>query len=311
MYSTGERGGAAVADEKRQDERVPIGLRVRLRFADMAAFVAGYATNLSRSGVFLDGVAQRPVDSLVRFELLLADGTVALRGEGRVVQSDGQRGGIAVRFTKLDARSKALIDEIITAPETQRRPADKAQARSPAPPPAPSAPAPAPARPTAALAAKPAEPVAKPTTKPAEPVLAPSKPRPETRPPAAVVTAPRPAAEPVRPAGGSVTELDRALAALSDDASNVARVAPRSAVTRRTVLELTDDLDQLSVEVEQVRRESIRPLPPPPVKIGDGRATNGSHAASGGDPAARRSDAGVDESGTSTGDDAAASGPEV
>ena len=106
-----------LTDEKRQGERVPVGLRVRLKFPDLAAFVAGYGTNLSRGGAFLEGVAPRPEGAVLRFELLLADGSAALRGEGRVVWSRAgvDRPGVAVRFTRLDAKSKSLIDELVAS----------------------------------------------------------------------------------------------------------------------------------------------------------------------------------------------------
>lgn len=104
-----------MADERRQGNQGPIGLRVRLPFANLDAFVAGYAVNVSREGIFLERVAPRPVDTLVRFELVLADGQVAMRGEGRVVgvrSADG-RAGLSLRFTRLDSRSKALVDRMV------------------------------------------------------------------------------------------------------------------------------------------------------------------------------------------------------
>jgi hypothetical protein len=52
---------------------------------------------------------------LIRFELALSTGQVLLRGEGRVVGFDARAHrdtpGLVVRFTRLDIRSKALIDK--------------------------------------------------------------------------------------------------------------------------------------------------------------------------------------------------------
>src|SRR5207253_1302593 len=51
---------------------------------------------------------------VLRFEVLLASGAPLLRGEGRVVaykmSAVGDEPGLTLRFTRLDARSKALVD---------------------------------------------------------------------------------------------------------------------------------------------------------------------------------------------------------
>jgi uncharacterized protein (TIGR02266 family) len=88
-----------------------------MHFKDLAAFLEGYADNLSRGGIFLLGAPPRAPDTAVRFELVLEDQTVALRGEGRVTwaRTSGPTAGVGLKFTRLDARSQGLLDELLAA----------------------------------------------------------------------------------------------------------------------------------------------------------------------------------------------------
>jgi hypothetical protein len=86
---------------------------------------------------------------VLRFELSLSNGQVVLRGEGRVVgfRANAHQGvgGLALRFTRLDLRSKALIDKAAAIRETRRpsiQPTLARVPRAPAPPPHPSTPPP-------------------------------------------------------------------------------------------------------------------------------------------------------------------------
>ena len=69
-----------MSDDRRQEERGAVGLRVRLHYPDLHAFIEGYGENITRGGIFLIGAPPKPVDTMVRFELILDDATVALRG---------------------------------------------------------------------------------------------------------------------------------------------------------------------------------------------------------------------------------------
>ncbi len=107
--------------DQRRDERVPVSLRIKLKSADVDAFLEQYSLNLSRGGVFIQSTAPKPMGTVVRFELQLADASPVIRGEGRVVWvKDASMGvpeaeaGMGVRFTRLDGRSKALIDRAVT-----------------------------------------------------------------------------------------------------------------------------------------------------------------------------------------------------
>ncbi len=168
-------------------------LRIRLPYATEEDFIEKYGSNVARGGLFIATRSPKPEGTGLAFELVLADGGRLLRGEGLVVkaQTEGARAGMTVRFVRLDAHSKALIDRILArrteappAPETPRadeppqaapkrgRPVISAEAlrKQAANPPRPVAPKPAAPAPPAPKAAAPASaPTAKPAAKPATP----------------------------------------------------------------------------------------------------------------------------------------------
>jgi len=77
-------------------------------------FLAEERDTLSRTAVTLIGAPHRPRGVIIRFEVTLNEGTAILRGEGRVLafQAADERGpsALTLRFTRLDAKSKALVD---------------------------------------------------------------------------------------------------------------------------------------------------------------------------------------------------------
>ena len=85
-----------------------VSLRITLRYKDLDEFVKRYAENISSAGLFLRTRAPKPTGTKIRFELLLADGVRALRGEGVVVTvREDDKPGMALRFNVLDAESRA------------------------------------------------------------------------------------------------------------------------------------------------------------------------------------------------------------
>ena len=60
-------------------------VRVRLRYADLETFIERFAPNVTRGGIFLASRAPRPEGEVFHFEVQLADGAVALAGEGKVI----------------------------------------------------------------------------------------------------------------------------------------------------------------------------------------------------------------------------------
>ena len=92
-----------------------VSLRITLRYRDLDEFVQRYADNLSAAGLFLRTKAPKPTGTKIRFELLLASGTRALRGEGVVVSiRRDDKPGMALRFSVIDDDSQALIDRVVS-----------------------------------------------------------------------------------------------------------------------------------------------------------------------------------------------------
>ncbi|MHB8874942.1 MAG: TIGR02266 family protein, partial [Myxococcaceae bacterium] len=118
-----------------------IPLRIRLPYGSEEEFVERYGGNVARGGVFIATRSQKPEGTGIAFEFVLKDGTRLLRGEGVVQKSHGEeagaRSGMTVRFTRLDSRSKALIDRIVA----QRGGAGPAVPPEPPSVPEPAAPA--------------------------------------------------------------------------------------------------------------------------------------------------------------------------
>jgi len=85
-------------------------------YATIHAFLAEEQDTFSRTAVTLIGAPTRPRGVVIRFEVTLSDGTPVLRGEGRVLgfQAADEKGpsALTLRFTRLDARSKALVDRV-------------------------------------------------------------------------------------------------------------------------------------------------------------------------------------------------------
>ncbi|WP_244239441.1 TIGR02266 family protein [Corallococcus carmarthensis] len=157
-------------------------LRIRLPYTAEEEFIERYGSNVGRGGVFVATRALKPEGTGLAFEFVLADGTRLLRGEGVVLKAQPDAGsartGMTVRFTKLDAASKALIDRIVT-----RRGGTEAVVASPAAPRTEAAPLP-PGLVRRIPAVNPSRPVARAVT---EAVPAPVSPAP---PPKASMTLP-------------------------------------------------------------------------------------------------------------------------
>ncbi|MBE2254149.1 MAG: TIGR02266 family protein [Myxococcus sp.] len=116
-----------------EPKKVP--LRIRLPFTTEDEFVERYGVHVGKGGIFIATRAPKDEGTALSFELVLADGAKLMRGEGVVHQviADEQpgRAGMTVRFTRIDARTRALIDRIVAG----REGAARAEA-----PPAPSTP---------------------------------------------------------------------------------------------------------------------------------------------------------------------------
>jgi hypothetical protein len=110
-----------VADEI----KAPVAIRVTRPYGSDDEFLQQEIDTLTRTTVMLLGAQSRPQGVILRFEITLATGTPLLRGEGRVVAfrpaSQGVDAGLTLRFTRLDARSKALVDRAASMREARAR----------------------------------------------------------------------------------------------------------------------------------------------------------------------------------------------
>lgn len=92
-------------------------LRVRLPFSSEEEFIEKYGQNLTRGGIFIATKTPKAEGTLVSFDLILTDGTKLMRGEGFVqsvtAHEQPGRSGMLVRFERVDARTKALVDRVI------------------------------------------------------------------------------------------------------------------------------------------------------------------------------------------------------
>ena len=127
----------------------PVAIRITRPYTTEDEFLEQELESLSRTSVTLLGAQPRPQGVVLRFELVLSSGHVLMRGEGRVVgfrpNIHQGMGGLTLRFTRLDTRSKALVDKAATFRERRRPSVRPDTDPSPSgPPPAADAGVPAP-----------------------------------------------------------------------------------------------------------------------------------------------------------------------
>jgi hypothetical protein len=116
-----------------EDPRPPVAIRITRPYGTEDEFLEHELETLTRTSVTLLGAQARPQGVVLRFELMLSSGQAILRGEGRVVGFKPDvlhgLGGLTLRFTRLDSRSKALVDK--AAVERERRRPSHAPPSSP------------------------------------------------------------------------------------------------------------------------------------------------------------------------------------
>jgi hypothetical protein len=107
---------------------LPAAIRITRPYATEEEFLDKELDSLTRASITLLGAQSRPQGVVLRFELVLVSGVVLVRGEGRVVGFKTNAfeglGGLTLRFTRLDTKSKGLIDRAAALRE-QRRPSTK------------------------------------------------------------------------------------------------------------------------------------------------------------------------------------------
>ncbi|MET0593438.1 MAG: hypothetical protein ABW133_12105 [Polyangiaceae bacterium] len=99
-----------------ENPRPPPTVRIKRPWATEKEFVEGDLACLGRSAIILANAPAREPGELIRFEIVLASGAPAFRGEGHVVAHHPPGGakpaGLEVRFTRIDARSKLILDRV-------------------------------------------------------------------------------------------------------------------------------------------------------------------------------------------------------
>ena len=107
-----------------EDPRPPVAIRITRPQTTEDEFLEQELETLTRTSATLLGAQPRPQGVVLRFEIVLSTGYVVMRGEGRVVgfrpNAHQGLGGLTLRFTRLDSRSKALVDKAATLRERRR-----------------------------------------------------------------------------------------------------------------------------------------------------------------------------------------------
>lgn len=131
------------SESPNEPKKIP--LRIRLPFSTEEEFIQRYGEHVTRGGIFVATKHGKAQGTFLSFELLLADGSRLMRGEGVVEKlvdpQPGGKPGMLVRFTRIDPRTKGLIDLILDRRAGLENAQPPTTSHSPPLPP-PSAPAP-------------------------------------------------------------------------------------------------------------------------------------------------------------------------
>jgi hypothetical protein len=98
------------------DPRSPVTIRITRPYGSENEFIEGDFAWIGRSSIVLPNSPARTTGEVVRFEVVLSSGLPVFRGEGTVVAhhppGGGRPPGLEVRFTRIDARSKLILDKV-------------------------------------------------------------------------------------------------------------------------------------------------------------------------------------------------------
>ena len=120
-----------------ENVRPPVAIRIVRPYDSEDELLEHELETVGKTSVVLIGAHPRPTGVILRFEVTLASGTTVLRGEGRVLahKENAFRGqpGLTLRFTRLDPRSKSVVDRA-TAMREARSVGDVSAVSSPSRP---------------------------------------------------------------------------------------------------------------------------------------------------------------------------------
>jgi hypothetical protein len=104
------------ANPQRSATRAPVEVEIRVQFDDSLEVHFGRCYNISIGGLFVELDSTRPPGGLVRFEILMEDGSV--RGLAEIVWAQearaGRRGGLGLKFRFLEQRDRQLIFKLVS-----------------------------------------------------------------------------------------------------------------------------------------------------------------------------------------------------
>ena len=106
--------------DKRATVRVPVALRIRLRYHAVDQFISKFAINISRGGMFLSSRNPKPPGTELWFEIRLADESPVIEGSGQVRwireynrHRPDEPHGMGIQFVELSEESWPVLDRII------------------------------------------------------------------------------------------------------------------------------------------------------------------------------------------------------
>ena len=107
-----------------------VAIRVTRPYSTEEEFLEHEIETLTRTSVMLIGAQSRPQGVILRFEVALLNGAPLMRGEGRVIgfraNALGDLPGLTLRFTRLDKKTKALVDKATLIRDARSRAAFEA-----------------------------------------------------------------------------------------------------------------------------------------------------------------------------------------
>lgn len=106
-----------------ENSRPPVAIRIVRPYESEDELLEHELETLGKTSVVLIGAHPRPTGVILRFEVTLASGATVLRGEGRVLahKENAFRGqpGLTLRFTRLDPKSKSVVDRATAMRESR------------------------------------------------------------------------------------------------------------------------------------------------------------------------------------------------
>ena len=106
-----------------ENARPPVAIRIVRPFDTEDELLDSELETIGKTSVVLIGAHPRPTGVILRFEITLQDGASVLRGEGRVLahKENAFRGqaGLTLRFTRLDPKSKGVVDRATAMRESR------------------------------------------------------------------------------------------------------------------------------------------------------------------------------------------------